>query len=176
MVSKKAPKGKAPRKSPAKRKPAAKKKAPTRRKAAPKRKAPKRNPPGTNPNGRPCLLTPEVIKTAEAYLHNFKTKHKHAIPSVVGLAKVLNITRTTIYEWAKNKEKDPEGRFSYIVEALDDYQEFELIQGGLDGTHNPTISKLLLHKHGHSDKVEQDVNAHLSVSHEEWLSSLEDED
>lgn len=172
-------KKKAPSKAAPKRKTPAKKQSAAKRKAAPKAKAktPAKKKPaaGKNLGGRPLTFGPAIIKVAEDYLENYKTKYKHAFPSIVGLCKIIKVRRSTIYEWAKNREKDPEGRFSDIVEQINDYQHFELMQGGVSNKLNPTITKLLLHKHGHSDKLETE-NTNLELSHEEWLNSLDEDE
>jgi len=100
--------------------------------------------------GRPTKLTPELLKLAYSYLGDYKTKHKHKIPSIVGLCRVTNIAISTAYKWAEEKDSD----FSYITGKIMEYQQFDLIDGGLDNTFNPTITKLLLTKHGFTDKSE----------------------
>src|SRR5262249_28803941 len=66
-----------------------------------------------------------------------------------GLAVALGIARSTVYLWA---DKHPE--FSDILELLLSQQAAQLIQNGLSGRYNSTITKLMLTKHGYSDKQE----------------------
>ena len=101
--------------------------------------------------GRPTKMTPALVKKAAEYLSNYSTKHKHAIPSVMGLCKVLKIARTTVYGWAN---EDDGNVFSDILAEIKSLQELDLTNHGLLGTFNPTITKLILTKHGYSDKQE----------------------
>lgn len=71
------------------------------------------------------------------------------LPSIEGLAVFLEIHRSTVYDW---KSKFPE--FSDILEKLLAVQADSLMNNGLNGKWNSTISKLILTKHGYSDKQE----------------------
>lgn len=119
------------------------------------------------PGGRPTKYTPELLKFSKEYPYNF-SKYGHSFPSVVGLCKELKITSETVYSWARDPEKQ---EFSDIVKQIMDMQHYELAEGGINGSFNPTISKLILAKHGHSDKAEvtQDVNA----KHEVQVSAVD---
>ena len=79
----------------------------------------------------------------------YKTKLNVKLPSIEGLARYLGVSRDTLYEWAKEHEE-----FSDILEIVRAEQADRLINNGLAGDYNPTIAKLLLHKHGYSDKTE----------------------
>jgi len=111
------------------------------------------------PAGRPTLLTQEVIDTATEYLDNFKTVHGHMIPSVAGLAKILKIHRDTLYGWVENMDDESTNaelkkEISYILQVINNDQEFELINGGLSGVLNSNITKLVLGKHGYHERQE----------------------
>jgi hypothetical protein len=93
------------------------------------------------------------VEAAKEYINGGYTAHNHAIPSIAGLSLVLGVTRGTIREWANNVDE-----FSTIVEHLLAKQEQELVSNGLAGTFNPSISKLILTKHGYSDKIEQEIS------------------
>ncbi len=71
------------------------------------------------------------------------------LPSIEGLAVFLEVHRSTIYDW---KDKFPE--FSDILEKILAVQADSLMNNGLNGKWNATISKLILTKHGYSDKQE----------------------
>ena len=71
------------------------------------------------------------------------------LPSIEGLARYLEVSRDTLYEWEKQY---PE--FSDILEAVRAEQADRLINNGLSGDYNPTITKLMLSKHGYSDKTD----------------------
>jgi hypothetical protein len=113
-----------------------------------------------HPGGRPTEYTPEMAKKAAKYLSTCKDEYllkkggvlvKVNLPSIAGLAIYLGVARSTIYEWKKNV---PE--FSDNFEAVLAAQEKRLVDNGLSGTYNSTISKVMLTKHGYSDKQEID--------------------
>lgn len=105
--------------------------------------------------GRPSLYNEEVLELSKLYIDNFKDEYEHAIPSVVGLAKILKCHRDTLYQWAKEEDKQ---EFSDILKRLSSNQEFELLNGGLKGELNTNITKLALGKHGYSDKQDTTVS------------------
>jgi hypothetical protein len=108
------------------------------------------------PAGRPTDYTPELLEKAWNYINSCPDK----IPSIEGLCDEINIARTTCYVWAKDDEKE----FKHILEALMRKQGKTLINNGLDGTFNPTISKLILTKHGYSDKQETEISGNLTLT------------
>lgn len=95
---------------------------------------------------RPTKLTPDLMALAERYPDNFM-EYEHAIPSVVGLTRVLNVARSTLYRWGEENEE-----FQDILDAIQDNQEFALLDMGLKGLYNANITKLALGKHGYHDK------------------------
>lgn len=105
--------------------------------------------------GRPSIYSEEKLETAKDYILNH-ADYGDVIPSVVGLAVALGTHRDTIYDWAKQEDKK---EFSDIVKCLSTNQERKLLNGGLDNSFNPTIAKLLLGKHGYSDKQETDITS-----------------
>jgi len=98
--------------------------------------------------GRPTLWTPEIEAEAWQYLEDYKDVHDHAIPSVVGLCRVLGIGRSTLYDWAAEEDKD----IKDILEAVKEAQEFVTLNEALQNNYNSAIAKLVLGKHGYSDK------------------------
>jgi hypothetical protein len=103
-----------------------------------------------NPIGRPSKYG-ECLPKAQEYLMGAWRTVGNVVPSRAGLACFLGVNRDTVQEWAKEYEE-----FSGIVKGIDTMQEMELSDRGLDGTFNSAITKLLLSKHGYSDKVETD--------------------
>lgn len=118
--------------------------------------------------GRPTLYTPLIVERAEKYIASCedtdetitvgedgisktKTPLKVKLPSIEGLALYLKISRSTVYAWQKEHEE-----FSYIIETLLQKQAQALLNNGLSGAYNSTISKVILTKHGYSDKQEID--------------------
>jgi len=89
------------------------------------------------------------VEKEESYVV-FKVK----VPSIEGLAVYLGIHKDTIYEWEKIHQE-----FSDVISELRAKQAECLISGGLSGRYNSTIAKLLLTKHGYSDKQETDIKS-----------------
>ena len=71
------------------------------------------------------------------------------LPSLAGLSLFLGVSRETIDIWSKSHSE-----FSDVVERLRCLQEQRLMEGGISGRYNPTITKLVLHKHGYRDSSE----------------------
>lgn len=110
--------------------------------------------------GRPLEYDKSFVDKAKEYLdscqdeeveqekrENFVTyKTKAKLPTKGGLAVYLDVSRDTLYDWASKYQE-----FSYIMEKLGAIQEERLINSGLSGDYNPTISKVLLTKHGYRE-------------------------
>lgn len=105
------------------------------------------------PAGRPTKYTPELLKKAHHYLDE-GWKVEDVIPSHVGLALELDITRKTLYEWAADEKKQ---EFSDILDRILIKQQRVLIKNGLDNTFNSNITKLVLGKHGFHDKQDTEL-------------------
>lgn len=103
------------------------------------------------PGGRPTKYTPELIEKALHYLDAYEDEYEDKIPSVAGLSLVLGVRRETLHVWAKEEGKE---QFSNILESINAKQERILISKGLTGEFNSNITKLVLGKHGFSDKQE----------------------
>lgn len=89
----------------------------------------------------------EIAKGLAAYV---SAAHKQKyLPTIEGLAVHLKVARDTLYDWAS---KYPE--FSDILEQLKAAQATQLIQNGLVGNYNSTITKLMLTKHGYTDRTD----------------------
>ena len=119
--------------------------------------------------GRPTDYNPEIITKSRTYIEScvdeveeyhrgrgdksntYERLVRVRLPTVEGLAGYLSVARSTVYEW-----KDHHGEFSDIVEELLANQAEKLINNGLSGNYNPTITKLLLTKHGYKESREDD--------------------
>lgn len=117
--------------------------------------------------GRPTKYTKDITEKAEKYLSecidtteqvvtgesgkftSYKEKIKVNLPTIEGLAVYLEVHRDTLYEWEKEHDE-----FSDIIERLRGSQIKALVNNGLSGDYNPTIAKVLLSKHGYSEKQE----------------------
>ncbi|MBS0893968.1 DNA-packaging protein [Tatumella sp. JGM130] len=103
-----------------------------------------------NKVGRPSKLAESISKAKDYLMGGYETVGD-VVPSVAGLACYLGISRSTAQEYAKENEE-----FSGTLEAIKTLQENKLINKGLVGDFNPTITKLMLANHGYSDKAEVD--------------------
>jgi hypothetical protein len=104
--------------------------------------------------GRPSKLTDALIEQAARYAAKDYKLQGEVIPTIEGLAVFLNVSRKTLYNWKAENEE-----FLHILDDLMARQAKELFSNGLTGDFNPTITKLILTKHGYSDRVEQDVTS-----------------
>ncbi|MGA6102108.1 terminase small subunit [Psychrobacter pocilloporae] len=100
--------------------------------------------------GRKSSLTPELITKAKLYINEFR-EGGFVLPTVEGLAYYLGVARSSVYKYeGENSE------FSDIVETVRQLQAIMLINGGLMGDFNASIAKVMMTKHGYSDKQEID--------------------
>ena len=100
--------------------------------------------------GRPTDYCPEIVEKAKQYLTDY-TNEGDVIPSVEGLSEYIGKSRTCIYDWAKEEGKE---EFSDTLEKLNALQKRVLLNKGLKSEFNSNITKMMLTKHGYSDKVE----------------------
>lgn len=117
---------------------------------------------------RPTKYNEGILDKAYEYLDNYD-KYGHIIPSVVGLADVLEVTTKTLYNWS---EKEENRKFLHILERLIQRQHIKLINGGLSGDLNAQITKLVLGKHGYHEKQERELTGPqggpIQVTEVEW--------
>ena len=104
------------------------------------------------PSGRISDYTPELVEAAWHYANGGWLGVGDLIPSVAGLACEIGVSRETCYAWAKDETKV----FSDILSTISKSQERQLLQGGLSSRFNASITKMILTKHGYSDRVETD--------------------
>ena len=106
--------------------------------------------------GCPSKLTNELIAKAKEYLYGgYKENEGQGIPRIAGLACYLGIARSTVYEYGK-QDSDLGREFSDTLDGIMAFQEMKLINSGLAGDFNATITKLMLANHGYSEKQEVD--------------------
>src|SRR5690554_3055676 len=105
------------------------------------------------PGGRPTDYTEERLSAAERYVSGGWKESGDKVPTVVGLAAEIGVARSTCYEWAKDPQKT---EFLDILTRVEEIQERTLVNGGLSNDFNPAITKMMLTKHGYSDKQEID--------------------
>lgn len=100
--------------------------------------------------GRPSKYSKAMVTKSASYLKNYET----AIPSIEGLAYHLGIARSTVYEWAKDEEKQD---FSDILEQILQQQFLVTMDGAIKNDLNAQIAKLVLGKHGYKERSEQEL-------------------
>lgn len=120
-----------------------------------------------HPGGRPCDYSQTMLEKTKDYLVGYKDLG-HAVPSIAGLATVLKVARSTIYEWQSDTNKK---EFSDIISTILAEQEQVTLSNGLNGDFNATIAKLLLGKHGYSDKAETQTTVTLENMSDDELSA-----
>lgn len=114
---------------------------------------------------RPTDFSDQILIDAWGYVTEFARDEgkgenlKVQLPTIEGLALFLEISRSTLYLWQKEHKA-----FSDIIEVLQQKQAQALINNGLSGNYNPTIAKVLLTKHGYTDKQEIDQKTEHSGS------------
>lgn len=104
--------------------------------------------------GRPTKYNQEMVDKSYEYIENY-ADYDDMIPSIEGLSEVLDVRRNTLYDWAKDEDKE----FSNILAKLLTKQQKVLINNGLSNTFNSAITKLVLGKHGFHDKVDTDLTS-----------------
>lgn len=102
--------------------------------------------------GRPTEYSEKVLKKAKEYRDNLP--ENEVVHSVEGLSDYLKLARSTLYKW-----RDEEGKeeFSDIFDEILAKQAKTLVNKGLEGKFAPTITKVMLTKHGYVDK--QDITS-----------------
>jgi hypothetical protein len=104
--------------------------------------------------GRPTDYTPKIIKAAWEYAKGGWIAAGDKVPSVAGLACEIGISRETCHAWAR----DDDNEFSDILKLISRKQERELLNNGLSGDFNYSITKMMLSKHGYSDATKQELS------------------
>jgi hypothetical protein len=104
---------------------------------------------------RPTKYCPEIVQRAKEYVDGAYLEEGEVLPTIEGLSLYLDISRDTVYAWGKHEDRQA---FSDILGTVMAKQGRELLNGGLKGTYNPTITKLMLTKHDYSDKSQSEVS------------------
>lgn len=98
----------------------------------------------SNKGGAPTKYNSEMIAEVDVYLalkkdHYLDKKLKVKLPSIEDFATHLGVARQSIYNW-----RDEHKEFDNALEKIDSEQRQRLIDMGLSGEYNPTITKVLL--------------------------------
>ena len=111
--------------------------------------------------GRPLSYRRKHLALAKDYLENYK-ELGDVIPSVAGLSAYLEKSEDAIYDWVK---QDIDPKFSELIKRIRSVRHRDLLNGGLKGSMNPSITKLcLVSKHGYSENNQQDSGVTINVS------------
>ena len=103
--------------------------------------------------GRPTKWSEEIEAKAWEYANGAWEGQGDAVPMVVGLCRYIERSKSIVYDWATHKDKN----FSDILSQIAESQELTVFTRALKGEYNSTMAKLLLTKHGYSDKVDSEV-------------------
>lgn len=108
--------------------------------------------------GRPTKYNEQILEKAQEYIDNPGIVGD-IIPIMEGLAKHLGVSRRVLYDWG---EAHPD--FLHTLDEVQEDQKRTLINKGLEGEFNATITKLMLANHGLHDK--QDITAAITQADE----------
>lgn len=103
--------------------------------------------------GCPTKYNKRMVAKAREYLKTYK-EQGDIIPSLASLSLFMGIDKDTVYAWA-----DKHSDISSVVKELKSTQEQVLLNGSLNGSMNPSIAKLILHKHEYSERKEVDITS-----------------
>ena len=117
---------------------------------------------------RPTKLTRNLVdKFICTYLDQVNVEEE--LPCIEGLALYAGVSRSTLYRWRdeiEDKSQDDDikiqkyqYRFLDEIERILATQAKQLMNNGLNGKYNASITKLMLNQHGivEKEKVEQDT-------------------
>ncbi len=105
------------------------------------------------PAGRPTTYSKKLLDKTKEYIEKFESVGD-IIPSVEGLSEYLGVGRRTIYDWAKQEDKQ---EFSHTLDDLQARQKKVLLHKGLTNDFNSAITKLALGNHGMSEKNQTEL-------------------
>ncbi len=96
----------------------------------------------------------EFHKTRGENTNSYERIVKVDLPTKEDFALFIGVNKSSLYEW---EALSPE--FSIALDLITVHQRGKLINGGLSGTYNPTIAKLLLSaNHGMKEKNETELS------------------
>ena len=108
--------------------------------------------------GRPSKYTKELLEQAQWYVDNWRETGE-VVPTLAGMAIRCGVDKHTISRWRKDEKNKPE--FCALCARVEQQQELLLISGGLTKSYDSGLAKLLLHKHGYSDKQEVELSGEI---------------
>lgn len=102
---------------------------------------------------RPTVYTTELLQKARKYAEGGWRENGEVVPTLAGLAVAIGVTKETCRVWKKDPQKV---EFSAFCSSIQQQQEMELVNRGLVGDFAAPITKMMMTKHGYSDRIEQD--------------------
>lgn len=107
--------------------------------------------------GRPIEYKPEYATQVDAYLatcgpqYDADTKQtSFNLPKIEGYALFLGVNKSSLYEWEEKYDD-----FSDALQKIRAEQHNTLVDRGITGEFNSTITKLMLsHNHGYTEKTD----------------------
>lgn len=117
---------------------------------------------------RPTKYNRRVQSLADEYVDGgWRDDEDVVIPTEAGLALILQVTRETVENWARDPSKP---KFFLTISKLRVQREHLLANGGLSGKFQPRISQFLLSaNHNYREKTEQQIDSNIT------LQSLDDD-
>lgn len=101
----------------------------------------------------------EFHKTRSSTSNSFEQVVRVKLPSIRGFAKFIGVSRKTLYNW---RDEYPE--FKEALEDINEEQLERLVNGGLEGSYNSTITKVLLSaNHNIRDGVDTNVSGEIKT-------------
>lgn len=96
----------------------------------------------------------EIIEDSEdndgnKIVRRYGASGKVSMPNAGGLAIHLQVTRDTIYQWARVHED-----FAYFMDLMNAVRENRLHEGGLSGRYSSSITAIMLGKYGYHKVVD----------------------
>lgn len=113
--------------------------------------------------GRPSKYSAEIQQAANEYIDGGHISEGDVVPTVEGLAYLLELDTATLQRWEGAETADAKA-FCGTLDKLKKKQAKMLISSGLDGGFNSNITKLMLANHGYSDKSEQKHTGDITVT------------
>ncbi len=112
-------------------------------------------------------LSRELLDAAWEYIDSFESEGDE-IPSIAGFCRLTKASRKNTYLWLENTEgNELREEWALVHEMLMTEQERTLLNGGLSKKFDSALTKMILTKHGYSDKQ--------AIEHSGSLDSLTDE-
>lgn len=102
--------------------------------------------------GRPSKYTPELLAKAKDYAENWPD-YGDPVPMLCAMYIECGISRDTASKYQQDPDKQ---EFADVCARIMEAQERVLIGKGISRVHEPSITKLMLMRHGYNERSEVD--------------------